>query len=201
MLRINAALKRRCQKNRCAKLHLRRSSFPSFFLDRPFSESLRGGSVCKNMEPDGVAVNEQGVFSINTGTGCFGVVPCCRCCKVFSPPWKRPALLGADFVDVALLTVVQMDANAVIFSALQHETSVESGPCVPLEPIGNGQLSVSSQTFCIIHRQVNDAAGLIATSTTVGLARKVDTFHPPRCSHSSSPTNTLRGRRRASGTR
>ena len=111
-----------------------------------------------------MAVDEQGVFSIDAGTGCFGVVPCGGCCKVFSPPWKRSALLGADFVDVALLTVVEVDANAVFFSALQYITSVEGGPRVPLEPIGNGQFSMSSQTFCIILRQVNDAAGLIATS-------------------------------------
>ena len=140
-----------------------------------------------------MTVDEEGVLRINARAGGLDLLPGRSSSEVFAPPRERPALLWSDLVNVALFVLVQVDANAVVIPALQNIAAVVGLPSVPLEPCFDRKTGMVGQALGIVGRQVDDSTRFIAALSTVGLTGKPDPVHPPRRSHSSSPTKTVRG--------
>lgn len=147
---INAALARNREQNRCCWLHLSSASFSRSLCWWPRSEALRRGSVGEDVQTNGLAVDEDGVLCVNSRTTSFYARPG-RCRHhVFAPPRKSTALLGTDVVNVTLLLGVQVDANAIFFTALQHVPAVVGLSCVPFKPCMDIQIRMGSKPSCVI---------------------------------------------------
>jgi hypothetical protein len=78
--------------------------------------------------------------------------------------------LGSYFIDVALLLVVEVNANSVLFSAFQNETSIVGLTSIAFQPILDRELCMVGEPLCIVRGEVDDATGLVATLSTVRLA-------------------------------
>ena len=105
-------------------------------LDKLNFKGIEQPSLLKGDEPLEIrlTVDEEGVLRINARAGGLDLLPGRSSSEVFTPPRERPALLWSDLVNVALFVLVQMDANAVVFPALQNIAAVVGLPSVPLEP-------------------------------------------------------------------